>query len=480
MTFQGITDDFAAHANTYSNILRGVLERVFYVKTAGGFKRPPTPTKGAFERLKTFRTKVTSRMPLVPMFTTEEFLDCYSGRRRRRYEMAAESLEALPLQRSDAGVSTFVKCEKTNFTTKQDPAPRVIQPRSARYNLSVGRYLKPLEHGLFRAIDGVFKHPTVAKGKNALERGQMVVDAWGSFRDPVAIGLDASRFDQHCSRRSLRYEHGFYLKLFQNDSELGQLLGLQLVNRGYGRSADGVVKYSVSGCRMSGDMNTSMGNVILMCAMMWQFFRDHHIKARLVNDGDDCVVIAERSDATVLENTAVEWFREFGFTMKIESRAEVLEEIDFCQSRPVYSSRGWVMCRDPRVVLTKDLHVSRRLMTRQQVGEHASAVGQCGLALAGDIPILGEFYRTLSLTCKSANLAVEGTGMERLASGLHPCYRIPTTLTRVSFWRAFGIPPEVQEVLEENYRSRTPTVSVPRLGHIINTDDTSALLEQYK
>jgi hypothetical protein len=319
--------------------------------------------------------------------------------------------------------------------------------------LELGCYIKSLEHGIFSAIDSVFGHCTVAKGKNALERASMIVDAWDSFRNPVGIGLDASRFDQHCSTEALRYEHGFYLNPFENDPELARLLSYQITNRGYGRAADGLVKYERRGCRMSGDMNTSMGNVILMCAMMHRFFKDLRVKARLINDGDDCVIIAESSDACIIEARAVSWFKDYGFTMKVESRAHCVEEIDFCQSRPVLSSRGWIMCRDPRVVLTKDLLVTRRLMSTAACAEHAAAIGQCGLSLAGDLPVLGEFYYSLCVSAGTANPAELTSGMWFLSIGLSPVHTQPSDVARVSFWRAFGITPIEQCALERCYAS---------------------------
>ena len=74
----------------------------------------------------------------------------YVGRKRGIYERAYTSLMVRAIGVRDAWVNTFVKAEKVNFDKKTDPAPRVIQPRSPRYNLEVGRYLKLYEKELFR------------------------------------------------------------------------------------------------------------------------------------------------------------------------------------------------------------------------------------------------------------------------------------------------------------------------------------------
>jgi hypothetical protein len=51
--------------------------------------------------------------------------------------------------------------------------------------------------------------------------------------------------------------------------ELAELLKWQLQNKGFARTIDGLIKYSVEGCRMSGDMNTALGNCTIMCALVY-------------------------------------------------------------------------------------------------------------------------------------------------------------------------------------------------------------------
>lgn len=92
-------------------------------------------------------------------------------------------------------METFVKCEKLNFTSKDDPAPRVIQPRAPEYNVELGRYIKHLERPLFKSLESFFGYPVVFKGHDANVYGQWMRAHWDNFRNPVAIGLDASRFD---------------------------------------------------------------------------------------------------------------------------------------------------------------------------------------------------------------------------------------------------------------------------------------------
>jgi hypothetical protein len=305
----------------------------------------------------------------------------------------------------------------------------------------------------------------------------MIVDAWEAFNNPVAVGLDASRFDQHISVGALQFEHGFYTACFPGDRELQRILAWQLENRGYGRTRDGgFLKYTVAGCRMSGDMNTACGNVIIMCALMWGFFRDQGVRARLVNDGDDCVVVVERKDAEKLLSTAVDWFHDFGFTMKVEGVYSQLEKVEFCQTFPVYDGQRYVMCRDPRLVLTKDLLVTRKL-DQEGVEAMRQAIGRCGLALAGNLPVFREFYKLLYGDGSAGQVGL-GTGMAYWSVGMEVRDEEPTVAARVSFYEAFRITPAQQVAMERYYsalrlEARTPRdvrreeIDIPELANIV-------------
>jgi hypothetical protein len=134
------------------------------------------------------------------------------------YRAAADSLSTIPVSKRDAVLSTFVKAEKINLTKKPDPAPRVIQPRSPRYNVAVGRYLKRLEKDIYRALKALAGDVVVMKGYNAGQSGEIIARKWARFNRPCAIGLDASRFDQHVSEAALRWEHSVYTQLFYRES----------------------------------------------------------------------------------------------------------------------------------------------------------------------------------------------------------------------------------------------------------------------
>lgn len=450
---------YGVHNNSYANVRRGLVERVLYRVRDGMATSPPPPLVGVFEQhLSKFRQELVAQVGQKPPLTRQQFVECYVGRKKSIYQAAADSLGPRPLTLRDSMLKTFVKCEKLDIDKLYTGAPRVIQPRDPRYNVEVGRYLKHMEHHIVAGIAGVFGAPTVFKGMNAREAGTALRGHWDEFVKPVGIGLDATRFDQHVSRAALEWEHSVYLALTPKSKrrKLRVLLAHQLVNRGVARTDEGTIRYEVEGRRMSGDMNTGMGNCLLMSAMVWAMCKALGIKARLANNGDDCMLICEKRHEARVRAAIPGWFLLFGFVMEVEPSAYEFEQMEFCQSRPVWAE-GWIMCRDPRKCVSKDLTSVLDLGTGAM--KWADAIGECGLALASGIPVLQEFYRLLKRSGKPGKAGAHPwmeSGFAMMAKGLEKRVRDISPESRVSFWRAFGILPDVQEALEGEWRVMAP------------------------
>jgi hypothetical protein len=210
-------------------------------------------------------------------------------------------------------------------------------------------------------------------------------------------------------------------------------------------------------------MNTSLGNISLMTMMVWSYCQLRGITCALINDGDDCVVIMERADLDTFMNGIVWWFDESGFVLKVENPVFVLEHIEFCQSHPIEITPGvYRMVRDPRVVLSKDLVVVKPIQHESDYNFYRRAIGMCGMALAGDVPIFCQFYQTLIRGTTETKRKVEiESGMQYLALRMSARFREPTATARVSFWEAFGIPPDLQVALEQDYSRMTLRWNTP-------------------
>lgn len=456
-------DDIRMHDRDVQTLHRGLVERVFGVVKDGVITATPTPTLGAVGRLAAFKSAVVRRMPRVGPGSRIDFVNTYRGSKRVRVLRAATSLETTPVQRGDARLKTFVKAEKTNFTLKEDPAPRVIQPRDPRYNVEVGKYLKFQEHRIYSAVGQVFGSTTICKGLNPKQRAVLLKRKWSMFSDPVAIGLDASRFDQHVSFAMLSWEHSVYNAIFR-DPELERLLSWQLVNNGTGYCPDGKIRYTKVGTRGSGDMNTALGNCLIMCAMVWTFCRELGVKAELANDGDDCVLIMERRVATKAVDRVKPWFLDFGFSMKVDYVTDVFEQIEFCQSHPVIVDGEPIMVRNPRKAINSDL-VSTKALDLVQAKQHLAAVGVCGGVLSSGVPLMQRFYQVLREAGSGNGARIltsdeyHGYGFTRMATMLDPDLKVDikpiSPGTRVSYWRAFGITPDEQVQIENGFNPPT-------------------------
>jgi hypothetical protein len=355
-------------------------------------------------------------------------------------------------------VKVFVKYEKTDFTRKTDPVPRVISPRDPRYNVEVGRFLRPIEERIFHSLAQLYEGKrTVFKGMNATDSGRAMRSLWDSFRSPVAIGLDASRFDQHVSLDALRWEHQQYLKCFSRSKDkrkLARLLSWQEINNCTGYCEDGKLKYKKEGGRMSGDMNTSLGNCVLMCTMIKQYSMDRGVRTLLANNGDDCVVFMESSDLEQFSEGLDGWFRAMGFNMTVELPCSTFEEIEFCQTHPVFDGAEYIMTRHPKWAIAKDTCSVHGFDNAKVFKKWMGAVGKGGLAMTGGIPVFQEFYNRLVVGSegKCDTRVVQSWGVRALATGMDRCYGDISPSARASFYWAFGIMPDEQRILEDFYR----------------------------
>lgn len=448
--------------NDINTLERAVKERVFYVKDAqGNFVAPPRPKPGHFAAtLASSMQQLKKYLPKATPLTALGFVETFRGRKRKLYEAAYETLLGRSVEVKDSHVKVFVKYEKTDVTRKTDPVPRVISPRSPRYNIEVGRYLRPIEERIFTSLALLFGHDTVFKGMNAARSGRLMREKWGMFVNPVALGIDASRFDQHVSREALMFEHLIYILCFprkKHKRKLAFLLRQQLRNVCSGYTENGKLKYTTDGGRMSGDMNTSLGNCILMCLMIHAYAQHLGIRVQLANNGDDCVVFMEASDLARFSNDLDRWFRLMGFSMAVEPPCYTFEEIEFCQTHPVYvgpDHDSYIMVRHPKWAIAKDTCCLHGYQSDGMFQGWLHAVGEGGLAMTGRVPIFQEFYQSYvrSGNAKYKSPDFQSWGVRQLISGMKRDYGPVEETTRASFYWAFGVTPDEQLILEDFYR----------------------------
>jgi hypothetical protein len=419
------------------------------------------------------RRRIQGYVGKVSPITYDEYCAKYTGLRRATYLNAKKSLESKPLCAEDAYLNTFLKAEKW----PEVKAPRVISPRSPRFLLAMGVYIHPLEHRIYRGFRKVLGYPTIMKGLDQEERATVAHDHWHHFTNPIAIGLDASKFDQHTSKKALQFEHGFYLHAHSNCPELAKMCSWQLVNRCFANLDDGKVSWTTSGGRMSGDVNTALGNCLLSATMLATWAKHAGVRIRMMVDGDDCVAFMERGDYAQFMDGLAAWYLRRGYRMKVEGPYTSLHEVEFCQSKFMMLNGTPIFVRNPLKALNQD-------HTWVQVGgihhkDVLQATGLGGLAIYGDVPVLGAYYRMLAgdrqLSTKVLKRLDLRSSWLRFSVGASKNYSPPTCDARVEFYRTFGIHAADQVDLERIYlRTQVPSTSLYDPNQIINAQLVNA------
>lgn len=413
----------------------------------------PLPTFEGLEMLRRESKILAKKYASGVELTVDAVTKTFKGARRALYERAAESLKVNPFSSNDGRIQSFVKAEKTNPEAKINPDPRMIQARSPRYNIMIAKYLRYVEHIIYNLKHNGIR--SVAKGMNQKDRAETIREKFTRFDDPVCFSVDCSRWDQHVSEEVLKIEHGFYKHFFPNSQELRELLKLQLRNKC--RTKNGV-KYRVRGGRMSGDINTALGNCFLMVIMVRAAFRKLGIRYDLFDDGDDCLIFVDRKDFERVLRELPEIFKAFGQELKIENITTQPSEVLFCQSRMVFNGKHHVMVRDWRKVLSQACCGTKHWNIPNMVRPMMGAIAACESVLNKGIPILSGFSRALHRMSRGqvAKLnACEAGLLYRVRSETGED-RIPdyvesdvTLEARLSFQETFGVMVWEQHVIEK-------------------------------
>jgi hypothetical protein len=321
------------------------------------------------------KAKLVNSDPLVKN-SKSRVVDHYTCGKWREYLRAQESLLTEPLEPYDAKVRMFLKDDK--YHTNRFKPPRCIQYRNKRYGICLAQYLQPIEKEVYQWLDR-YDTPIVAKARNLTQRAGDLRKKWESFRDPVAVLIDASNFDAHCSVELLKQEHRLYQHYFPGDKFLRTLLKWQLVSKGGTRNG---TKFVTVGTRFSGDQNTGLGNSTINIGMLNVTLKRSNVKGAIYVDGDDSVLIIERQDLQALD---LAFFAQCGMRVKVEYAYE-FEHVEFCQTRPVFDGVAWRMVRNPRRVLSRTPWVVKRNHLNV-VDRYLKSLGMCELALSAGMPV---------------------------------------------------------------------------------------------
>lgn len=389
-----------------------------------------------------------------------ETAESYDGMLRRRYIEAERSLrEDGPLRSSDAFLRAFLKAEKLG--AGKDAKPRMIFPRSPRYNLVLASWLKPFEHWLWgrltaRRLFGGSSTRVVGKGLSPRQRASLIVRKFGQFERCVVFEVDGKAFEAHVTQPQLAEEHSVYLAAYHWCPELRSVLSRQEWLSGV---TAGGVRFRRPGGRASGDYNTGMGNTLIMLAVVSSVLKGR-CKFDLLVDGDNALVFLPEGDLDGVRATfAADVLRVSGHEMTLEKPVSYLEAVRFGRSAPVFLGPrlGWTMVREPEAVLSGST-ASHRWLNEPVFGRRwLNGVARCELSLARGLPVLQAWavgilrateVRRQAPAWVYRDFFVMGAwlaGEESVLPVAREC--------RLSFERAFGWSPDEQVAAEASFGS---------------------------
>jgi len=464
--------------NTLDVAHKALAERYYRCKVGEKFE-PPLPTtddKFIDRHMRQFIEKLTHALNLRPEQTIDEVVASYKGPKRKVYENAARKYWRDGISKMDATLRMFVKFEKCDLSK----APRVINPRAPVFNLGLGRHLKHNEHEYFDAIAKVFTQSNVViKGMDAFASANAIREEWAKYCNPCSIGGDATKFDMHVRPSALRFEHLCYLRprcsdlyeaeqlydrmlnsreqvdVYEGVESLAWQLAQQVHNKGKAYFDDGIISFRMDGTRASGDLNTSLGNCLIMSGMTYAWKETQGIEMSLANNGDDCSYIMDAKDEQRWRTGFAEFYAEKGFRMELEPTAYELERIEFCQSHPINTVEGWKMVRNPATLVTKASMCLNPVRSMKDLRKWIMAVGVAEGSLNRGVPIIQSFARAMrrvGFKCSHSHIVQAYRQSTRVYhADLVVNDREITPEARRSFHAAWGICPEDQVHLERYY-----------------------------
>jgi hypothetical protein len=420
-----------------------------------------------------------------------EYASQYPGSKRLLYERAALRMDHEPLVRNDSDIEGFLKFEKDIRSDKPGRVPRVISPPKVKYRLETGRFVRPAEHVIYKAIDELFGMPVVVKGKNYDGVAAMVDAAWADFSNPMGLDADVSKMDKFTGPENIDFTNELVAQCFDGADrlEIAKILKWQLNYRTTLSCSEGRISYFHDWGLTSGQTNTSLVGVVQVTTIVKGFSRFFRVKLRMIDAGDDFSIFFEACDEKLVTRELVPWFKRFGFILEAGSSYSEKHKMEFCQTRPLNIGGRTRMVRNPRTVMAKDTVSLTELRNSKEEFSHYRSVGIGGLSCFGGVPILQDYYAALIRGCDnlldkscltsrqkkrwhSSALKQELDGSMRwYGEAMKYGYKPVAPEDRLSMYLAFGYTPQEQESIEEQLRSWTLVPSkqldISELGHVL-------------
>jgi hypothetical protein len=375
---------------------------------------------------------------------------------KKRYAQAYYNIvhRRMQIGPKDAMLNTFVKFEKIPIGKQDAGKPaRLIQFRSYEYLYTLKSYI--LAHSLAlknTPIIGHYDQPLKTVFTKLYDNpgiAGVLYDSWVSFKNPVGVCFDHSKFDGHYCTELLDLEHEYWNSLFQS-KYLAFLLKLQLINKGHTQNG---LSYKMIGHRASGEYTTSEGNSLMNYAMLVSYAMNQGVEnARIHVNGDDSVIIVEKEYAERLEKN-LDYFKNFNMQTENDRTAYSFQQISYCQTSPIRlivdGVEQWRMVKDPYRTMSRMCYCETKYSKTWR--RYVAGIALCELACDKGVPILQSWCTWLLARVGGASpIGSVDKFPARLSANERISVSAVSDITREDFCVAFGVTPRQQRDFEDN------------------------------
>lgn len=384
----------SAYVNCVHNQVCGIGNRVL--------TKTPEPQAWAVKVTHKVAKSIANKIGMVVKQPIMRVLLNYTGAKLRNYRRALDELLREGLRLKDWIATAFVKWELKDPLEKRLPNPRIIQYYSAKFNLVLMQYIKPVEYRIYRLL-GLTKYMmapfrTIGKGLNNSERGKLLHDVWQWLERATGVkyvvySIDARGFDFHVGLEQREIENIIFTRCVR-DPEFRELLD-KMVNTKV-ISTEGLVYYTMK--RRSGEVQTAVGNCVVVevnCISAWETFGQKFYWHPVI-DGDDTLVFIPEDIGEKFMDHFKKFWEALGHELRFCKKSTRMEDIEWCQCHPVEVNPGeWIMVRDIRKTLAYSTTGLRFTTSERRQRLIMSLIGYCTLALARGVPIIQKYAQTL-------------------------------------------------------------------------------------
>lgn len=262
-------------------------------------------------------------------WTEEQYIESITNaQKKKQYQQALEQLKVDGRPRSY--VQPFTKVEKMSLIKKYK-APRMIQGRHKTHNIAYGKFVKPLE----KTVSKYNKNTNKFFGKGDYDTQARKIAAMAK-KYKYYTECDHSTFDAHVTEEQLRMSHRYVKQCFEHKyhKEIEKLQAKMVTNKTFARSGD---KYTVTGTRMSGDVDTGFGNCLINYAILKSTLKDMNMEGEAIVNGDDSIIFTNEPIDTKL---AEAHFKTYNMETKVNKSVTDIHQVEFCRTKLVINSEG--------------------------------------------------------------------------------------------------------------------------------------------